>query len=385
MADNALNFVELKNSNRHRILDCLRHGPRSRAELSWETGLAKSSVTTITNQMIAEGLLQETGLAEKSRRAGRTRILLDINGSFGFAVGIYLHRKQITVAAVDLKGRVLTSRSKPTEAFGSSEEAYGFIFDSVEQAIQSQGLASDRLVGVGLSSPGPLDHERGRLLEPTNFVLFNHEPIADRLRETYGCPVFLENNAVTLALYEQDYVCSQEGGTLFVVISDGIGAALLQKGTVFRGSHGIAGEIGHISVNPFGEVCPCGNRGCLEQYATLSALKKRFGFESYETVADGALAGDPDCRQVIDFLITTLGAALVSAVNMLDPDRIVLYGEYAYRADWLTQALEDYVMTHAAICKAHPVTVIPSGQQQAHAAVGAAIPALQHYFRNTAR
>ena len=160
---------------------------------------------------------------------------------------------------------------------------------------------------------------------------------------------------------------------LFVQVDAGVGSGAIVNDKLYRGAKGLGTEIGHTSICYNGPQCVCGNRGCLEQYATLSALKKRFGFESYETVADGALAGDPDCRQVIDFLITTLGAALVSAVNMLDPDRIVLYGEYAYRADWLTQALEDYVMTHAAICKAHPVTVIPSGQQQAHAAIGAAI------------
>lgn len=386
MTETALNVAELKNSNRYRILDCLRYAPLSRAELSRTIGLAKSSVTTLTNQMIDEGLLCEVGPAQKSHKAGRTRILLDINGAFGFAVGIHFHRKQIAVAATDLKGKVLFRFAEKTAAFSSSEDVLAYIKTELLAHIAKADLNIARLVGIGVSSPGPLNYEKGIILQPPNFPLFNDFPIVERLKADYGCPVFLENNAVTLALFEHYYISRQTDSSLFVTISDGIGGALIQNDEVYRGSHGIAGELGHISIDPFGETCPCGNRGCLEQYATLSALKQRFAFSSYADIADSAEAGDKKSLEILDFLINTLGAAFVSAVNLFDLDKIILYGEYAYKGTWLAKALEDYIQKHAVICKAHSVTVVPSGQDAATAPAAAAVPALNSFFReNTVR
>lgn len=194
--------------------------------------------------------------------------------------------------------------------------------------------------------------------------------------------MFLENNAVMFALYEHYYVSRQTGSTLFVTVSDGIGGALFQNGEIYRGSHGAAGELGHISINPNGEECPCGNRGCLEQYATLSALKKRFGFTSYSEIVDAAEKGEVKAKQVLAFLIDTLGSAFVGAVNLFDLDKIILYGEYSYKAELLTKAIESYIKNHSVICKAHRVEVIPSGQSSENASVAAAVPALNNFFKD---
>ena len=115
MTDKALNVSKLKVNNRYMILDGLRYSPVSRAELTEATGLAKSTVTTLTNEMISQGLMREAGLAEKSNKAGRTRVLLDINGEFGFAVGINLHRKRISVAAVNIKGEIIFGPTRPQQ------------------------------------------------------------------------------------------------------------------------------------------------------------------------------------------------------------------------------------------------------------------------------
>ena len=376
------NVAKLKTDNRYIILDCLRYAPISRAELSRATGLAKSSVTTITNEMISQGILFEAGPAEKSNKAGRTRVLLEINGDFGFAAGINLHRKRISVSGTDISGNNIFDFSADTSDFSSTEEALGYIIKELDAKIKEKGLDVSRLVGIGVSSPGPLDYEKGIILEPPNFPLFNNFAIAECLKKEYGCPVFLENNAVSLALYEHYYVSRKEGSTLFVTVADGIGGALLQNGKIYRGSHGAAGELGHISVNPEGELCECGNRGCLEQYVTLSALKNRFGFESYNEIADLFENGDSNAEKVIEFLVNTLSGALVGAVNLFDLDRIILYGEYNYKCEILTERIEKYINTHSVICKAHRVEVVPSGQDFGYAsAAAAAVPALNNFFR----
>ena len=382
MLDAAHNIAELKNGNRHQILDCLRYAPMSRAELSRRIGLAKSSVTTLTNEMIRQGLLEEAGLAEKNNKAGRTQILLNIHGSYAFAVGIHLHRKLVSVTAVNLMGKTLFEFSESTATFSDTEQVLSYIREHLLRGVEEAGLSLDRLVGIGVSSPGPLDHKNGVILEPPKFPFFRNYPIVKRLTEAYGCPVFLENNAVALALYEHYYVKAQAGCSLFVTISEGVGSALLQNGEVYRGSHGIAAELGHISVNPEGEPCPCGNCGCLELYAPLSAMKRRFGFASYPAVIDAAIRGEGEEQQILAFLVQKIGAALATAVNLFDLDRIILYGEYAYRAEHLVTMLDQYLVVHSAIYRAHPVSLVVSGQKESDASAAAAVSALNYFYKN---
>ena len=383
MKSSVQNVTELKNNNRYIILEKLRHKPLSRAELSLKTGLAKSSVTTLTNQMIDEGLLLELGLAQKSNKAGRTRMLLGINGDFGFVVGINLHRTKISISATNIVGRVLFEHFKPTNEFDSTNNAFEYIKSQILNEIKKAGLNTKNLLGIGVSAPGPLDCENGIILTPPNFKLFNNFKISNELKSVFGCPVYLENEAVTLALYEHYCLKPQTQNILFVTISNGIGGALIKNGEVYRGSHGISGELGHISVNPNGEKCVCGNKGCLEQYATLDAIKTRFGFKCYEDMINGAVVGDEHCVTAMQFLISTLGTALVCAVNLFDLDRIIISGEFDYKAEWLTARLQQYIKAHSVICSMHLVEVIPSKQSGFTSHFAAAVPAVNEFFKKS--
>ena len=382
MTDNALNIAELKVNNRHRILSALRYTPLSRAELSREIGLTKSSITALTNEMIAEGILFEAGQAPKSFKAGRTGTLLDINSDFGFIVGINIHRKRISVAAVNLKGSVIFEFECENAAFNSTEQAFDYITENLNSYIKSNGINIDKMLCIGVASPGPIDYENGKILDPPNFSVFNNFPIVKRLKEIYKCPVFLENNSVALAMLENHIMKGNCVRSLFAVISDGIGGALLQNGEIYRGSHGVAGELGHISINFEGEKCVCGNHGCLEQYATLSALKVKFGFTSYEAVVDSAIKGDNESIRITDYLVNALGTAFVAVVNLFDLDKIILYGEYSYKSEYITKRIEEYIAHHSIICKSHKVSVVASKQNVSQAAVAAAIPALDRFFKN---
>ncbi len=382
MSQSTHTVAGLKQANRWQILECLRRGPMSRAELSQITGLTKSAVTMLTGEMIRQGLLRETGLAPKSHRAGRTCILLNIEGSYAFAVGLHLHRRWISVTAVDLTGTPIFDFTERTAAFADTKEVLQYIRTSLQEGMRQAALSPDRLVGIGVACPGPLDQVNGIILEPPKFPFFRNFPLVQYLKEEYGCPVFLENNAVALALYEHYYVKPQTGCSLLVTISDGVGSALLQNGEVYRGSHGIAAELGHISVDPAGERCPCGNCGCLELYVPLSSLQKRFGFASYPELMDAAERRERPAEEVVEFLVQKLGAALTTAVNLLDLDRIVLYGEYAYRSDRLMERLTDYLRQHSAVFRAHSVAVVRSGQSESDAPAAAAVAALNAFYRN---
>ena len=384
MNDSALNILELKNNNRNRIFGLLRYGSLSRAELSLKTGLAKSSVTTLTAEMINEGLLREVGTAAQNGLVGRRRILLDINGDYGFVFGINLHRKRISLSAVSIKGEELWSYSFSTNGL-NSKSALEKIKKALPQKTAEAGLDIKKLLGIGIAAPGPLNCENGMILQPPNFKFFNNFNIVEALWNEFGCPVVLENDAATLATAEHCYVKEQNGSSLFVTILGGIGSALMKNGDIYGGSHGIAGELGHISIDPFGEKCPCGNRGCLEQYATLSALKNRFEIEDSANLCGDNGKNSEEAEKAFEFLVNTLGTALVGAVNLFDLDTVIIYGEYATVAERLTKSLENYIKAHSVVCRVHPVNVLPSGQNRNKAAFAAAVPAINNFFSKSCK
>ena len=380
MARNSHDVLSLKNSNRALILNCIRRAPISRIDISRQTGLSKSAVTMLTGEMMEEGLLCEAGPDENSGGLGRTSVLLDLVASHGFAVGVALHRRSVGVCLTDLKMQRISQQEKPTVSFENADAVIDWVERTVRAELTRHQLSCADCVGIGVSSPGPLDYKAGVILDPPGLSLFDQYPVAHNLQRRFSCPVYLENNAVTLSLLDFYRGGRQHGNILFVVIADGIGSTLLMNGRVFRGAQGFAGELGHMSVNPNGAKCPCGNRGCLEQYAMLSSLRLRFPFRRYEDMVDGVQAGDPVAQKAFDQLVSYLGTALVNSVNLYDLDAVVLYGEYSYQSELLTRRLEQFIYQRSLVCRVHPVSVLASVLRSSDAVTAAAISPLNAFF-----
>ncbi len=359
MKTNGSNANTLRNDNRALLLSRIRRQPVSRAQLSKETGMSKSAVTMITNELIAEGQLREIGTADSPK--GRRPILLDIVPDYRYAVGVSLHRKRLQVLVTTLKAELVSCVEERTERFAAADEAVDWLCRTIRRELDRLHIPLSRVVGIGISSPGPLDTEKGVILTPPNFVMFHNLPIVSRMRQEFRLPVFLENNSVLLAMTEYSSgVLDGYHNTLFVIMSHGIGSCLLREGQVFRGCGGHAGELGHASIDLNGQPCSCGNRGCLEQYATMAALRQRFGFADYAAVVDAAYRGDPTSREILAYQARHLAAGLVTSVNLFDLDSIVLYGEFNYRPELLFSLLADKIRRQSLITRVHPVQVLPS-------------------------
>ncbi len=382
MAD-AANIIALKNNNRYRILDCLRRSPMSRAQLSREVGLTKAAVTIITTELINEGIVYERGLNARNNQRGRTSILLDIASSYGFTVGVMLHRKYMDVSVIDLKGNLICAERNEIECFSNGERALDWVQETINKMIKKNHLSESRLIGIGVGCPGPVEYDKGTILEPPNFTLFQNYPIVKSIEERFPVPVYLENNAVVLALsehYKKD-LDQVNKSSLFVVVSNGIGATVLKNGKVFRGSRGFSGELGHTSIDVNGIPCSCGNCGCLEKYATMAALKQRHGFDDYSKVIDAAIKGDAASSKIINDLVKCLGAALVNATNLYDLDEIIIYGEFSHKNDYLCELLQHYIITHSVVCQTHSLSVRPSLLTDDEAIASSAISALNAFYK----
>ncbi|WP_312642179.1 ROK family transcriptional regulator, partial [Hydrogenoanaerobacterium sp.] len=223
MKNNASNVSTLKNDNRALIFSLLRKQPMSRAQLSAQTSLTKSAVTMITGTLIQEGQLIEVGTSDTQK--GRKPILLDIVKDYRYAVGVSLHRKRLIVSITDLGSELIDSTESHTENYQDSSAALAWISSTIRLLLSKNKIPYDRVIGIGISSPGPLDYQSGTILMPPNFSLFHNVAIVSRLKEEFDLPVLLENNSVLFAITE--YFRGSMGdyrNSMFVTISDGIGS-----------------------------------------------------------------------------------------------------------------------------------------------------------------
>ena len=260
--------------------------------------------------MVQEGLLREIGVTETKSIVGRKPILLDIVPDYRFAIGVGLHRKRITVSIVNLKLEHIAKAEISPSEFNCPDKAIIWIKDQIQQLMTDNAIHWEKCVGIGISSPGPLDYQKGIILKPPDLELFSDYPIVESLKSQLNLkvPISLENNPVLLAI--TDYLRSSLENfsqIMFITIWEGIGTAILSHGEIMRGFAGYTGELGHSSVDINGIQCSCGNRGCLEQYVSFAALQQRFKFENYEKLVDDAYNNVPQALSIVSFMAEYLG------------------------------------------------------------------------------
>lgn len=237
-------------------------------------------------------------------------------------VGIDLGGTQVRMAVATDEGTIIATSKASTPSLGGPE---GFV-EWVKAELN--GLAAGaRPTSVGVGAPGPLDPRRGVLVNPPNLDGWRPNlPLAELLEKALGAPVHVENDANVSAVAEhrrglgvgvQDMV--------YVTWSTGIGAGLILGGRLLSGAHGTAGELGHMILAADGDICLCGQRGCLEQFACGNSLARRHGRPAVELFAAARL-GDPAAAAVVREAATRFGTALVNLTNLIDPELIVVGG-----------------------------------------------------------
>ena len=381
MNKSATNSTVLKSNNRSLLLGIIRKGNVSRAELSRATGLTKSAVTAITNKLINEGILYETGTSISVK--GRRPILLDIVKNHKYAIGVLLHRDRVALSIIDLQCNLVDSIEKSIALFHNSDEILDYICENIDTLLAKTRIDFSKVLGIGISSPGPLNYISGKILNPPNLDIINNLSVVDVLREKYHLPIFLENNAVLLGLTEYFYgVMSKYSNAMFVTLTHGIGSVIIENGSVYRGKGGYAGELGHISVNIDGELCPCGNHGCLELYASLEALEKRFHFsqKNFDQIVNKAYAGDSESEKILHYEARYLAVGIVNAVNLFDLDAVVLHGIINYRPEILISEIRSIVNSNSFISSAHKIDILSSSLGDDAQFVACAASVLNNFF-----
>lgn len=241
-------------------------------------------------------------------------------------------------------GKVLARGRVRTLSDAKAERVIAQIAELVRN-LCDEARAGRPLSGVGLCAAGFFDADGGIMVGSPNISGLNNVPLGKMVRKVLGAPAVVENDANAAALGEYFFGAGQGSDTMiFVTASTGIGGGIVHRGTLFRGSRGMAGEIGHIFIMPGGPECGCGNRGCLEAVASGTAIARKGAEALYEGRApvlqelcpDGKVTaeqvfkaaekGDEAASRILEEAIFYLGTGLAAVTNLLNPDRIVIGG-----------------------------------------------------------
>lgn len=334
------NALAMKSENQRTLLNILRRSSTSRADLAEQTGLTRSCITFLVDDLMERGLLRQT--VKYGSGVGRHPVMLEIVPDARIVGGVTIRRGAVSVGFVDLAGNILIGEELSNEGIPAHKQLKR-IGDILLRQQAVLGVADDHILGVGLCAPGPLDFRTGRLLTPPNFSAWHSVPAADLLSQSTGFSVYAENISGAIALREWFYGAARTMDHFMVMqINEGVGAGIVTGGGLYRGANGLGCEIGHATIQLNGRPCDCGNRGCLEAYASMPALLRDTCYASWQEVVDRART-DPRAQELIAEEAGFLSAAIVSAINLFDLENIILTGDIAYRPDELTSRINETV------------------------------------------
>jgi predicted NBD/HSP70 family sugar kinase len=359
----------LRRLNRLRVIRALRdEGQISRAEIARRTGLSRSTVSSLVSDLQADGLVVERPEPGSAHgvQGGRPPILLSFDASAGAAVGIDFGHSHLRVAVSDLASTILAERKAPLDTDHDAYEGLDIAAELVTETLADAGVPRSAVIGAGMGLPGPI--ERGAGIVGSSAILpgWIGMAAAKEMRSRLEIPVMVDNDANLGALAEAAFGAGRDAGDLiYVKVSSGIGAGLILNGRLYRGSAGLAGELGHVLVDPDGIVCRCGNRGCLETVAATGAvvdlLRRSHGSDlTVEAMLDAARAGDLGCRRVVHDAGRALGGVIATLLNVLNPELLIIGGDLAAAGDLLLDGVRESVL-RAALPEASRGAVVVAG------------------------
>ncbi len=378
----------LRNTNRAEILRYLvTKGTASRIELSKNLNLTKMGISKIVSELQQDNLIEEGGIIndisnqQSGSYSGRKPTAINIPNYRINTIGISIFRYQIKGIAADIKGNIFYSE-KVSLPVGTDNEKFIDLTIALIDKIMTANK-NFKFIGIGIASIGPLDIHRQKILNPPNFRNIRDVSIGDIIRERFSLPVFLENDMNAAALAEHLYgIAKDTGNIVYLGIGSGVGAGIIINGNMLHGSGGYAGEIGHISIKSDGPKCSCGRNGCLELYTNTLSLLQSTGAASVEKLLEELslnLSGE-STQQIVDSYVEAVLNALVTIVNIFDPEIVIIGDEGALLVSQYLKQLEEDMNTLMFQNCSQKIKLAVSSFGESAPLVGAAATVFQNVF-----
>ncbi|MBD2763688.1 ROK family transcriptional regulator [Kocuria sp. cx-455] len=337
--------TSLRVANQRRVIQVMRTlGTTTQATIARETALAPSTVSSIVHEMVTAGVL-----AMDSSHGGRRGQLVRFSDNAGFVVGLDVGHRHLTVAVADLNHNVRARQRFDLPHGHAMAEVLDTADSTLTSMVRKLKLSRAKLLAAGLTLPAPVDLE-GRVVSAGAILpAWADTDVRAAASTRLGFPVTVENDANAGAVGE--FAQGRGRGVrnmAYIKVSHGVGAGLILNGRLFRGATGSAGELGHMTLDEQGDVCRCGNRGCLETFisseAVLGLMATTRGPDfTVSDLVDTALAGDIGCARVIGDTGRTLGTTVANLCNIINPELVIVGGELARAGDLLLEPLREIV------------------------------------------
>jgi glucokinase-like ROK family protein len=387
----------LKEFNQTAILDMIRvHKAISRAELSKLTGLSPTAIGGIVYELLEMGYISENGTGES--KGGRRPVLIELKPKSFYTIGIDMDVNYINFVLMDTTSRIIEEKILAMPKSLVFQNVMKLIRIEIKKILKGHGIASKRLLGIGMSVPGMVDSRDLKIIFAPNMGWENID-IKDQFQDFPDIKVYVENEAMASAISE-NWIGSCQGISNFVCVNikSGIGSGIFIGGKPYRGASGITGEVGHMVVDSNGTKCRCGNYGCLETIASTTHMvdqAKRLvksGIASKlndisdvedisaKSIIDCAREGDDVSKNILLESARYLGLAISSIVNILSPQKVVLGKDFVLYSDIVLEHMKEIVMCKALKQTSKDVEITESKLGERASVLGSAIIPLKVLF-----
>lgn len=387
---------DLRRINRSKALRTVYfQGPLSRLQVSKVTDLSPATVSNVIGELLAEGILVESGSVESE--VGRPRTLISINSHYGYFVGVDVGETLIRISVFDVLLSSIGNLAIPLSQIENPPSQIGRAISSgIDKLIVQIGLAQQQIIGAGIAMPGIVDEGSRVTVFAPNWA-WRDVPFKEELELRLEFPFVLDKGPNAQALAEELLGGGPgSGSTLVLSLGNGVGAGIVEGGQLYRGVGNGAGEWGHTIIDIDGLACRCGRRGCLEAYVGSEGIIRRYfggdesGASSHEdqyalikSMFDAAKEGDPRAMASIDETIRYLGVGVANLVNLFNPERIRIGGWVGglFGEDSLG-GLREIVARYALRQSFDRCSIERSGLREDSNILGAAASALMRFLEN---
>lgn len=296
-----------------------------------------------------------------------------------FIIGIDLGGTNLRIALLDSRYKIRDREFQQTRKFIKKEELIAIIVASVDRVIRSNKLKRIQVLGVGMGLPGPVDSLKGRVYSLTNIPGWKEVKLKSILQKKLRLPVFIDNDAKLMALAEHRLGAAKGfDNAICLTLGTGVGGGIIANAGLYRGSQNLSGELGHVPINEYGPRCNCRGYGCLESYIgnkrILSEARRSFGRGiSLEELSSLAKKGNKKAGDIWKTVARRLGVALCGAINLLNPDCIVIGGGVAEAGKVLFDNLSRTILRRAMSVQARHVKIFKARLGSDAGLIGAAI------------
>ncbi|MFE2726154.1 ROK family protein [Kitasatospora sp. NPDC059327] len=365
------------------LLQLLLDGaPRTRAQLTAETGLARSTVRARLDALVGLGLVGDhaDGVSTGGRPPGR----FAFNPRARTVLAAEVGATHAVVAATDLNGAVHAARRLAVDVTDGPEPVLAHLLRSWRDLLATDDdWAAAPLAGLGLGLPGPVEHSTGRLNRPPLMPGWDGFDVCARIRADFDAPVLVDNEVNLMALGEHTSFPGVDD-MIVVKVATGIGAGFISNGALHRGAAGAAGDLGHITAPRAEDTpCRCGDSGCLEAVASGTAVAAALRAKGLEarTAADVVSLvrmGNAEAGQAVRQAGRTIGDVLAGCVSMFNPAVIVVGGALAEAGDMLLAGVRESVYRHSLPLATESLRIMPAQAGANSGVIGAAAMVAQH-------